>query len=65
MSSTPVFDAASISRKSKCLPFFISSHTVHLSHGFVTGSSEERQLRHLDNILAKVVLPTPLVPENI
>jgi hypothetical protein len=65
ISSTPVFDAASISKKSKCLPAFISTQELQVSHGAVTGVFADRQFRHFDKILARVVFPTPLVPENI
>jgi hypothetical protein len=29
------------------------------------GESDDKQLRHLAKILPRVVLPTPLVPENM
>ena len=64
MSSTPVRDAASISRNSRCLPTLISSQAEHLSHGLVTGHPADWQFRHLAKILAIVVFPTPRVPAN-
>ena len=65
MSSTPVFDAASTSKKSRCLPIFISLQLLHSSHGTDTGDSFDEQFKHFANILAIVVLPTPRVPANI
>ena len=64
MSSTPVRDAASISRNSRCLPALISSHAEHSSHGLVTGPSADWQFKHLARIRAIVVFPTPRVPAN-
>ena len=64
MSSTPVRDAASISRNSRCLPALISSQAEHLSHGEITGPLADWQFKHLARILAIVVFPTPRVPAN-
>jgi hypothetical protein len=57
-------EAASISRKSRFRPDFISLQFVHPSQGFEVGFSEERQFKHLAKILARVVFTTPLVPEK-
>ena len=63
--STPVLEAASTSRKSICLPSRISLHLLQSLQGVLVGSDNESQFRHLAKILARVVFPTPLVPENI
>ena len=63
--STPVLDAASISKKSTLLPVFISIVFEHLLHGCGVGFVSLSQFIHLAKIRAKVVLPTPLVPANI
>ena len=62
MSSTLVRDAASISIKSIKRPSFTAVHVAQVSHGLeVTPVS---QFKHLANIRAIVVLPTPRVPVN-
>ena len=61
----PLCEAASCSKKSNDLPIFISSQLLHLLQGTGTGISEDWQLRHFARILARVVLPTPLVPAKI
>ena len=63
--STWVFEAASISKKSRLLPSVISLVFEHSLHGLGVGLESLSQLRHFAKILAIVVLPTPLVPEKI
>ena len=60
--STPVLEAASISRKSILFPSWIDIDDSHLLQGCEVGESDDMQFRHLARSLAIVVLPTPLVP---
>ena len=62
MSSTLLFDAASISTISMILSFNVSTHISHSLHG--SSLIGFRQLTALANIFAVDVLPVPLVPEN-
>jgi hypothetical protein len=62
MLSTPVFDAASISRTSGEPPPAISVHEGHRLHGVAVGPSA--QLRAFASRRAVVVLPTPRGPQN-
>ena len=63
ISSIPLFEAPSISKTSKFLYSVISSHIVHLLHGFPF--FESLQLSPLARIRAVVVFPTPRGPVNI
>ena len=60
--STPLFDAASISITSRYVPSFMLRHTLHLPHGLPPSSA--MQFSPFASILAVVVLPVPLVPQN-
>src|SRR5437867_10632264 len=60
--STPVFEAASISKTSMDRPAEISSQAGHRLHGVIVGPSA--QLRLLAKIRAVVVFPTPRGPEK-
>ena len=62
MLSTPLFDAASISDTSRMVPFNMPRQISHSLQGFP--STGCRQFTARANILASVVLPVPLVPEN-
>src|SRR5215467_15538162 len=62
MLSTPVFDAASISKTSIDLPAAISWHEGHVLSGVIVGPFS--QLRPFARIRAVVVLPTPRGPEK-
>jgi hypothetical protein len=58
----PVFDAPSISWTSMAVPAKTSRHAAQSAQGAAVGPFS--QLRALARIRAKVVLPTPRVPEN-
>ena len=62
-SSTPVWDAASISITSSDFPSDISLQNEQLEQGSLVGPFS--QLRALAMILAVDVFPTPLGPEKI
>src|SRR5438128_12597544 len=62
MLSTPVLDAASISKTSIDLPDAISWHDAHWLHGVIVGPFS--QFNPFARIRAVVVLPTPRGPEN-
>jgi len=62
ISSTPVFDAPSISITSISSPLFIDTQLSHWQQGSGVGASDFRQLSALASIRAIVVLPTPRVP---
>jgi hypothetical protein len=64
MSSTPVFDAASISNTSLLVEAAISRHEAHFPHGSGVGPADDSQLSALAKMRATVVLPTPRVPVN-
>src|SRR6266571_7341021 len=62
MLSTPVLEAASISKTSIDFPKVISSQDGHRLHGVIVGPST--QFRPLARIRAVVVFPTPRVPKQ-
>ena len=62
MSSTPLFDAASISMMSMTEPESMPLQISHSPQG--SGLEVSRQLTALAKILAQVVLPVPRVPVN-
>src|SRR5213594_1875662 len=61
-SSTPVFDAQSISMTSTEVPWAISAQAGQVLQGVPVGPFS--QLSALARMRATVVLPTPRVPEN-
>ncbi len=62
MSSTELFDAASISITSSELALAIETHDSHSPHGSVVGPFT--QFRHAARIFAMLVLPVPREPTN-
>ena len=62
MSSTELFDAASISITSSEVALAIATHESHLPHGLIVGPLE--QFRHAARIFAMLVLPVPREPTN-
>ena len=62
MSSTELFDAASISITSSEVALAIEKHESHVPHGVVVGPLT--QFRQAARILAMPVLPVPLEPTN-
>src|SRR5438445_8045822 len=62
MSSTELFEAASISITSSELARAIDTHESHCPHGSIVGPRS--QLRHAARILAIEVLPVPREPTN-
>ncbi len=70
MSSTELFEAASISMTSSEFALWIERHESQLPHGTTVGpggrgsSGVPEQLRHAARILAIDVLPVPREPTN-
>src|SRR5271170_6413813 len=62
MSSTELFDAASISITSSELARAIEAHDSHSPHGSIVGPLS--QFKHAARIFAIEVLPVPLEPTN-
>ena len=62
MSSTELFDAASISITSSEVAFAIATHDSHSPHGDTVGPCS--QFRHAARIFAMLVLPVPRDPTN-
>ena len=62
VSSTRAREAASTSMRSAWRPSSISRHAAHAPQGRAAGPRS--QFRHLANMRAMVVLPTPRVPEK-
>ena len=62
MSSTELFDAASISITSSEVALAIETHESHTPHGVIVGPST--QFRHAARIFAMLVLPVPREPTN-
>ena len=61
-SSTPLFEAPSISCTSGSRPSAISRHAAHCRHGSAVTLSRPRQFSDRARIRAMVVLPTPRAP---
>ena len=62
MSSTELFDAASISITSSEVALAIDTHESHVPHGLVVGPFV--QFRQAARIFAMLVLPVPRDPTN-
>ena len=62
MSSTELFDAASISITSSEVALAIATHESQVPHGLVVGAFT--QFRHAARIFAMLVLPVPREPTN-
>ena len=62
MSSTELFDAASISMTSSDVALAIATHDSHRPHGSTVGPCS--QFRHAARIFAIEVLPVPREPTN-
>ncbi len=63
MSSTELFDAASISITSSDVARAIDTHESHSPHGSIVGAVRS-QFKHAARIFAIEVLPVPREPTN-
>ena len=64
MSSTELFEAASISITSSDVAEAIETHESHTPHGLTVGVGGPSQLRQAARIFAMLVLPVPREPTN-